>query len=136
LIGVDLISDALPFGRLWYAGPNAVANAIGYAKHCSRSHDAVIRVYDESGNVIEMHRSAVDGRRQNRRVSAPFPERSAALLIAEDHLGRRFAHIKQGAHLLDLRALRRRVRKGQYRDDKRENQSGADNVSYSNIATF
>ena len=21
--GVDLISDALPFGRLWYAGPNA-----------------------------------------------------------------------------------------------------------------
>ena len=22
--GVDLISDALPFGRLWYAGPNAV----------------------------------------------------------------------------------------------------------------
>jgi hypothetical protein len=23
--GVDLISDALPFGRLWYAGPNAVS---------------------------------------------------------------------------------------------------------------
>jgi hypothetical protein len=22
--GVDLISDALPFGRLWYAEPNAV----------------------------------------------------------------------------------------------------------------
>ena len=31
--GVDLICDALPFGRLWYAGPNAVANAVGYAKH-------------------------------------------------------------------------------------------------------
>jgi hypothetical protein len=29
--GFDLISDALPFGRLWYAGPNAVANVIGYA---------------------------------------------------------------------------------------------------------
>jgi hypothetical protein len=40
--GVDLISDALPFGRLWYAGPDAVGNAIGYAEHCSRSHDAVI----------------------------------------------------------------------------------------------
>jgi len=26
--GVDLISDALPFGQLWYAGPNAVRNAI------------------------------------------------------------------------------------------------------------
>jgi hypothetical protein len=45
--GVDLISDVLPFGRLWYDGPNAVANAIGYAQHYSRSHDAVIRVYDE-----------------------------------------------------------------------------------------
>ena len=30
--GVDLISDALPFGRLWYGEPNAVSNAIGYAK--------------------------------------------------------------------------------------------------------
>ena len=45
----------LPFGRLWYAGPNAVSNAIGYAEHYSRSHDAVIRVYDEAGNVIETH---------------------------------------------------------------------------------
>src|SRR5437870_2899869 len=36
--GVDLISDALPFGRLWYGEPNA----IGYANFYSRSHDAVI----------------------------------------------------------------------------------------------
>jgi hypothetical protein len=36
---IDLISDALPFGRLWYAGTNAVSHAIGYAKHRSRSHD-------------------------------------------------------------------------------------------------
>jgi hypothetical protein len=28
--GVDLISDALPFGRLWYGEPNALSNAIGY----------------------------------------------------------------------------------------------------------
>jgi hypothetical protein len=44
--GVDLISDVLPFGRLWYAGPNAISNAIGYAKRYSRSHQAVIRVYN------------------------------------------------------------------------------------------
>ena len=31
--GVDLISDVLPFGRLWYDGPNAISNAIGYAEH-------------------------------------------------------------------------------------------------------
>jgi hypothetical protein len=53
--GVDLISDVLPFGRLWYDGPNAVANAIGYAEHDSRSHNAVIRVYDVAGNMIETH---------------------------------------------------------------------------------
>ena len=47
--------DALPFGGLWYGEPNAVANAIGYAEHRSRSHDAVIRVYDAAGNVIETH---------------------------------------------------------------------------------
>jgi hypothetical protein len=53
--GVDLISDALPFGRLWYGGPNAVTNAIGYAEHRSRSHHALIRVYDDAGNVIKTH---------------------------------------------------------------------------------
>jgi hypothetical protein len=34
--GVDLISDALPFGRLWYVEPNASNNAIGYAYFRSR----------------------------------------------------------------------------------------------------
>jgi hypothetical protein len=38
-----------------YADANAVANAIGCAQHFSRSHHAVIRVYDEAGNVIETH---------------------------------------------------------------------------------
>ena len=51
--GVKLISEALPLGGLWYAGTNAVSNAIGYAKHYSRSHNALICVYDEAGNVIE-----------------------------------------------------------------------------------
>jgi hypothetical protein len=31
--GIDLISDALPFGRLWHAGLNLVSNAVGYAMH-------------------------------------------------------------------------------------------------------
>ncbi len=56
--GVDLISDALPFGSLWYAGPKAISNAISFAKFFSRSHQAVIRVYDESGSVIETHEHA------------------------------------------------------------------------------
>jgi hypothetical protein len=48
----------LPFGRLWYGEPDAISNAIGYAKFRSRSHDAVIRVYDETGSVIETHEHA------------------------------------------------------------------------------
>ena len=28
--GVDLISDAVPFGPLWYGEPNAISNAIGW----------------------------------------------------------------------------------------------------------
>jgi hypothetical protein len=48
--GANLISDALPFGRLWYT---QVSHAIGYAEFYSRSHDAVIRVFDEAGSVID-----------------------------------------------------------------------------------
>ena len=55
--GVDLISDALPFGSLRYTKPD---DAIGYAKFRSRSHDAVIRVYDAAGNLIETHEHAGD----------------------------------------------------------------------------
>jgi len=51
--GVNLISDTLPFGRLWYGELDAITNAIGYAKFYSRSHDAVIRVYDHAGKVID-----------------------------------------------------------------------------------
>jgi hypothetical protein len=45
----------LPFGRLCNSEPNAISNAIGYAKFFSRSHDAVIRVFDDAGNVIRTH---------------------------------------------------------------------------------
>jgi hypothetical protein len=37
--------------------PNPISNAVGYAKFFSRSHDAVIRVYDEAGNVIVTYAS-------------------------------------------------------------------------------
>jgi len=49
--GVDLISDVLPFGQLWYGEPNAISNA----KHRTHSCNAVIRVYDAAGNVIATH---------------------------------------------------------------------------------
>jgi hypothetical protein len=37
---------------------NAASNAIGCAKFYSRSHDAVIRVYDDAGKVIETQQRA------------------------------------------------------------------------------
>ena len=33
----------------------AIGKAICYVKFYTRSHDAVIRVYDDAGNVIETH---------------------------------------------------------------------------------
>jgi hypothetical protein len=60
----DLISDALPFGRLWYGEPAAISTAVEYAKFRSRSDDAVIRVYDEAGNVIETHEHGGDFRQR------------------------------------------------------------------------
>ena len=44
-----------PFGRLWYGEANAISNAIDYAKFYSRLHDAVIRIFDDAGNVIQTH---------------------------------------------------------------------------------
>jgi len=50
--GFDLISERLPFGRLWYTKPD---DAVEYATFFSRSHHAVIHVYDDAGNVIATH---------------------------------------------------------------------------------
>src|SRR5262249_43728249 len=41
--GVDLISVALPFGRLWYGETSGAANAIDYAKFYSRLHPSPYR---------------------------------------------------------------------------------------------
>ena len=55
--GFDLISDCLRRGPIWYAGPDAVRNAVSYAKYrslaCSRW--AIIRVFNEAGKVTETH---------------------------------------------------------------------------------
>jgi hypothetical protein len=61
----------LVFGRSSYGKPDAISNAINYPKFYSRSHDAVIRVYDEAGIVIETHEQAGE-----------FKEPQAALFIS------------------------------------------------------
>jgi hypothetical protein len=55
--GIDLISELFRYGPIWYAGPDAVRNAIAYAKYRShsRSQRAIIRVLDDSGDLLQMH---------------------------------------------------------------------------------
>ena len=55
--GVDLISDRFRYGPIWYAGPDAVRNAVAYAKYrsLSRSQRAKICELDDFGAVIQTH---------------------------------------------------------------------------------
>ena len=55
--GFDVISDRLRRGPIWYAGPDAVRNAVAFAKYrsLSRSRWAIIRVFNEAGKVTEIH---------------------------------------------------------------------------------
>jgi hypothetical protein len=55
--GIDLVSELFRYGPIWYAGPDAIRNAIAYAKYRShsRSQRAIIRVLDDSGAVVQMH---------------------------------------------------------------------------------
>ena len=60
--GFDLIGDRLQDGPIWYAGPDAVRRAVAYAKYCSHSNRAIIRVFNEGGNVTETHEQQNDFR--------------------------------------------------------------------------
>jgi hypothetical protein len=65
--GFDLIGDRLRFGPIWYAGPDAVRFAVAYAKYrsFSRSHRAIIRVFDKEGHVTETHAGEMPSRKSN-----------------------------------------------------------------------
>ncbi|MFZ0918087.1 MAG: hypothetical protein WAN04_14440 [Candidatus Udaeobacter sp.] len=45
------------------ASQTAIANAIGYAEHRSRSHHAVIWVFNDAGNVMATHEHTGDLKR-------------------------------------------------------------------------
>jgi hypothetical protein len=48
--GFDLISDALPFGKLWYDDAKAAAS---YAEFYSRSKAIELQFFNERGKLIE-----------------------------------------------------------------------------------
>lgn len=64
--GVNLIADALPFGRLYYAEPNAIENAIDCANHRSPG------VYGDARNVIETHSTWANSKSREKTVVIYF----------------------------------------------------------------
>ena len=63
--GAALISDALPFGRLWFGGPNPINNALDFAKFYGRACDVIIRVFDSQGNTVNEHSQKAAFRRES-----------------------------------------------------------------------
>ena len=49
--GIDLIGERLPLGVLWFKGPDAIKDAVNYARSFSYSHPATIHVFDEPGTL-------------------------------------------------------------------------------------
>jgi hypothetical protein len=49
--GIDLISERLPLGVLWFEGADAIEDAVNYAKRFSYPHAAIIRVLNASGTL-------------------------------------------------------------------------------------
>lgn len=62
--GFDLISDRLPYGPIWYAGPDAIRYAAAYTKYhsWSQSRRAIIRVLDELDATVCIAKSVGDFR--------------------------------------------------------------------------
>jgi hypothetical protein len=60
----DLISRVLPLGRA--VGFLDAAAAVCYAKSYSDPHAAVIRVYDDAGNVIQTHEHKAISKKRER----------------------------------------------------------------------
>jgi len=86
--GVDLISDALPFGRLWYEEPNAATNAIGYAMHSSRSHHAtglLVCIWSFAAPALQTECSGWPCALLHRGSQFPFHCRPGRTVVLLDH---------------------------------------------------
>ena len=101
------------FDRLWCDEPDATNKAIGYAKFHSRSRDAVMRAFDEAGNVNRNARTRWRIQRDVARVMfARALEFVAGLRFVvrfvftgcSQRFEARVAHFELGAHFLNANA--------------------------------
>ena len=70
IAGVDLISDNLPFGKLWYGEPGALDNAASYAEFNAGAETATITIFNEHGHVIETRTHLPDARKRANTLGA------------------------------------------------------------------
>ena len=68
--GIDLIGERLPLGVLWFEGPDAIEDAVNYARSFSYPHPATIRVLNESRTLAVTLELADDSSRAVN-ISAP-----------------------------------------------------------------
>jgi len=52
--GLDLISERLPLGVLWFEGADAIEDAVNYARAFSYPRPAIIRVLNETGTFVTL----------------------------------------------------------------------------------
>jgi hypothetical protein len=91
---VDQIFDVLPFGSLGYLN---APDAIGYAKHYSETHDAVIHFYEAAGKLIEVHGTkAISKNRKRTRHTSRYVERSVTLVRISSK-----KHARNSSHLAE-----------------------------------
>src|SRR5678815_3011329 len=70
--GIDLIGERLPLGVLWFEGPDAIEDAVNYARSFSHPHPAIVRVLDESGTLAVTLELADDFSRAVNISARPF----------------------------------------------------------------
>jgi hypothetical protein len=110
--GFDSIGMCSPSIRLSYGEPNAIGNGIDYAKLRTRSHRAVIHVYDAADNVIKTHEHKGRFPRMVRILSTCGVRVSTATLY--NRLNERDCRCLSAAYLI-YRAVANRSRNGSSR---------------------
>jgi hypothetical protein len=108
--GIDLIGERLPLGVLWFEGPDAIEDAVNYARSFSYSHPVIIRVLDESGTLAVTLELADDFSRAVY-ISARPPRpclMSSSKSIARSKNRKRPSRASKGKSKRSLRAYRKK----------------------------
>jgi hypothetical protein len=107
--GIDLIGERLPLGVLWFEGPDAIEDAVNYARSFSHPHPAIVRVLDESGTLAVTLELADDFSRAVNISARPLRPclMSSSKSIARSKNRKRPSRANKGKSKRSLRASRK-----------------------------